>query len=364
MRKVTAGNVGAIAQVDLTPITAPIVAPAAKRPDAVRGREDAFGGGAATQSIAPQPVAPSIVSRVVELPAGYPKSVDLGALALAARDILSGQGMTAADFAGTKKLVLTDADLTLFDSPVIPVFLRHKTTKQLLIDPATSAPLRLGIGAHRDVKKEYDAFRLQNPTFVGADYAPENAQVSHLANILAAKEILPTIQSLKKANADDTSREIVVTARGGDDSVIAGMKELLGRYGAKLDGALMMYHPEHKSKLGLDGCEGQGRKKALSMAALLTLFDPSATTLKRVKFVDDNDENLIRAMELLPKLFPDIRFEFIDVIHQGDGKFEPKLIARSTKGGGVKDAAGKKLDPSTYASIDAPLPPAIVQDGT
>lgn len=310
--------------------------------------------------------APSLEPRVVELPEGYPKSVDLAALARAAKEILIAQGMSEADFVGVRRLMLTDADLTLFDSPVIPVLLRHKQTHQLLSHPDTKETLRLGVGPDRDVMKEYNAVRGAHQEIAWSEYNPEPASVSHLANILAAKEILPTIHSVKKANADEGSREIVVTARGGDDSVVAGIRELLGRHGARLDGAVMLYHPEHKEKLGLtDEVKGQGRKKALAMAALLTLFDPQAATLKRVRFMDDNDDNLIAAMQLLPKLFPNIRFEFVDVVHLGEGRFEPRLVARSQRGGAIKDAAGKRLDDAqiaAYKSQDAPLPPAKIQE--
>lgn len=336
-------------------------------PPKVAEKKDEFrriAGQKKAQKTSPAP--PTLEARVVELPEGYPKSVDLGALARAAKEILSAQGMAEADFVGVQRLMLTDADLTLFDSPVIPVLLRHNQSHELLNHPDTHEPLRLGIGPDRDVMKEYNAIRGAHEEIAWKEYTPEPASVSHLANILAAKEILPTIHSVKTANADQSSREIVVTARGGDDSVVAGIRELLGRHGARLDGAVMLYHPEHRQKLGLtDEVKGQGRKKALAMAALLTLFDPQSATLKRVRFMDDNDDNLIAAMQLLPKLFPNIRFEFVDVVHLGQGRFEPRLVARSQRGGTIKDAAGKRLDAaqiSAYRSQDAPLPPAQIQE--
>src|SRR5262249_1789447 len=100
------------------------------------------------------------------------------------------------------------------------------------------------------------------------------------------------------------------------------------------------------------------QRKALINAALIHAHDPSGKVMRNVKFIDDNDDNLKASMELLPKLFPHINFEFIDVVHKKDGHFEHRTVAKTghNAGGalvGPNGALFKAEDIAKYSSDDS-----------
>lgn len=298
-------------------------------------------------------------SRIVTLPGGL--EVDLGTVAKGVAAIMSAQGTRLELDKKVHRVDFTDADLTLFDAPPTPVLLRHKETKALLLDPESGKPVRLGVGPTRDVRVEYMELKAQRTDVDYGAYVPESPSYGILSSILGAKPIAPTIAALKAAKDDPSTKQIIVTARGGGDEVIDGIKTYLKRAGLGLDGLFMMYRPDHQEHLRIgETVPGQALKKVVTMAGVLHLFGPAASRVQRVRFIDDNDENLRAAMEVLPGLFPQVRFEFVDVIHKGDGVFEHALVARSTRNGALKDGAGKPvaLDAvRTYQSTDAPFTP-------
>lgn len=299
-------------------------------------------------------------SRIVTLPGGL--EVDLGVVAQGVAAILSAQGARLELDKKVHRVDFTDADLTLFDAPPTPVLLRHKETKALLLDPETGKPVRLGVGPTRDVRGEYMELKARRNDVDYGAYVPESPSYGILSSILGAKPIAPTVAALKAGKNDASTKQIIVTARGGGDEVIDGIKTYLKRAGLGLDGLFMMYRPDHQEHLQIgEAVPGQAQKKVVTMAGVLHLFGPAASKVQRVRFIDDNDENLRAAMEVLPGLFPQVRFEFVDVIHKGDGVFEHALVARSAKNGALEDAARKPIDLEAvraYQSTDAPFTPA------
>lgn len=299
---------------------------------------------AAARAAAPRATPPP--SRVVKLPAGYPAELDLGKAAEGVAEILRAQGADPSTLGRgvATTIVFTDADLTLFEAPPIPTYLKHKETGALLTDPETRKPVRLGVGPSRDPMKELVELKAKRADVDFGAYNLDFREFSGLANILSAEPILPTIHSLKRANQDPGTRSFVVTARGDHDDVALGISRFLERADVRTDGTFMIYHPEHQRRIGLDArVEGQARKKALAMAAVLHLFDPAMAKIREVRFVDDNDDNLRAARELLPALFPHIRFELVDVVHKGGGVYEHHVVPK---------------DARAYRSEDAPFAPA------
>ena len=77
-------------------------------------------------------------------------------------------------------------------------------------------------------------------------------------------------------------------------------------------------------------------RKHILMASAIALYQPA-----RVRFLDDGDKNLKATMELLPRLFPEVDFEFVDVVHARTGHFEHRVIASSgASPGTLVDAQG------------------------
>lgn len=320
--------------------------------------------GAQAPSLGPAPslvagrTASTIPPRTVSLPAGWPPSFDLGRAAAGVVDILAAQGKPDAGVAAA--ITFTDADLTLFEAPALPTYLVHAKTGALLMHPETGQPVRLGMGPGRDAKAEQAELAAAYPSLDLSAYRQDNREFDSVANILSAQPIPVTVDALKQSA--DTRRQFVVTARGSNTAVRDGLAAYLERREVPMDGVFMIYHAEEASKLGLDAqVKGQGQRKALTMAAVLHRYDPSMATVRHVRFIDDNDENLRAAMTLLPALFPRIRFEFVDVVHEGHGQYRHQTVARSSRDGGLADARGQALsaaDIEAYRSADAPLPPA------
>lgn len=302
--------------------------------------------------------ADNIPPRVVGLPPGFgAQTFDLGLAARGVTEVLKAQGK--ADTGTASSIVFTDADLSFFDAPALPTYLIDNKTGAVLKDPDTGKPVLLGMGPSRHAAHDLKEYAAKHPGFDSWQYTMDNREFDSVANILSAKPIAPTIDLLK--SKPDNSRQFVITARGSSDDVTQALAGYLDRRGVQMDGVFQMYHVDQQAKMGIPEADAPQRK-ALTMAAILHRYDPTMTSVRRVRFVDDHDGNLKAAMTLLPSLFPSIKFEFIDVIHDGGGKFRHHTVAKSTKDGGLKDPSGVRLDAekiAAYKSVDAPLSPSL-----
>ncbi len=345
-----------------------------ERPIVIRGAEPVAPGAGPTATGAPAPLAtplgPSqvptgartaatIPPRVVSLPEGWPATFDLGKAAQGVCEVLAAQGK---DDPGTaSSIVFTDADLTFFEAPALPTYLLDKKTGAVLLDPDDGKPVRLGMGPDRHAKTDLLAFAAKHPHIDTWQYVMDNREFDSVANILAAAPIEKTIDALRSRK--DGTRQFVITARGSTDDVTHALGAYLAKREVPMDGVFMMFHVDQQTKLGIEPhAPDAPQRKALTMAAILHRYDPSMTTLQRVRFVDDHDGNLRAAMQLLPALFPHIKFQFVDVIHEGGGQYRHHTVARSSKDGGLRDAAGQQLSAeqiATYKSVDAPFSPSV-----
>ena len=295
--------------------------------------------------------ASTIPPRVVTLPEGWPPTFDLGFAAHGVGEVLKAQGKE--DTGPASSITFTDADLTFFEAPALPTYLIDKKTGTVLLDD-DGKPVKLGMGPDRHAASDLADYVKRHPGFDSWQYTMDNREFDSVANILSAAPIAPTVDLLKKKTEND--RQFIITARGSTDDVTKALSDYLERRDVKMNGVFMMYHVDQQAKMGIpDKGVDAPHRKALTMAAILHRYDPSMTTIKRVRFVDDHDGNLKAAMALLPALFPSIKFQFVDVIHEGGGKFRHHTVAKSSKDGGLKDTSGKPVDIASYKSVDAPF---------
>src|SRR5262249_20252151 len=106
--------------------------------------------------------------------------------------------------------------------------------------------------------------------------------------------------------------------------------------------------------IGMPAGMSTAQRKAIFMAAAIVAYGPT----KRVRFFDDTDANQIAAMQLLPKLFLDLDFRFVDVV-PANGRYQQGLAARTKQGGDVVAGNGKPMSVDArdaYASKDGVLP--------
>jgi hypothetical protein len=294
------------------------------------------------------------------LPSWYPPGFDLDKAAREARGILEAQGEPP-DSIGpgkAKTLIFTDADLTLINSAP-PSLLKHKQTGEHLKHPETGEVLRLGLGPERDAKKDLARLKTQYPSVPWRDYKLDDSAYGSRAEILATPAIGSTVRTLKASDRNPASRDFVITARS-HGTVAPALDEYLRGKGADINGVFAVNHIPTAAKLGTLKLSSQ-QKKAVTMAALLKLYQPADARLDTVKFLDDTDKNLVASMQLLPKLYPKTRFEFYDVVHTGNERFERVLVARSDlrRPGELVDSKGKLLTPeqiAAYKSEDALFP--------
>jgi hypothetical protein len=310
--------------------------------------------------------APAAPAAPLTPPAWYPAGFDLDAAAQGARSILESQGVEPSKIGPgtTDSVVFTDVDLTLVKTST-PTPLKNKTTGEYLMDPANPGHmLLLGVGADRDQNKELTALKAKYPNVKWDDYGMDYGEFGSIAELLRQPANPRTMDILRAADkADPKNRDIVITARS-DDRNAPGLKEYLARRDVAIDGVFAVNNPGQTQKLGVPTTTPpltSAQKKALAMAAVLKLDDPQSSQIRHVRFMDDTDDNLKAAMQLLPRLFPNVQFEFTDVIHTAQNGYVPKTVARSGAAPGeLDDARGKVMDDAAiqaYASKDAPFKP-------
>jgi hypothetical protein len=292
------------------------------------------------------------------MPSWFPAQFDLDAAARGAREILLGQGQSPESMApgATGRVVFSDADFTLLQTTT-PVFLTHKTTGQRMVDGATGQPLALRESPGRYLHDLLAQAKARQPGLSWDDYTFDFTQMGCAEEILRQDVIGPALDVLKDSDQDPASRDFVVTARSAE-AVPGALRQALRNHGADIDGVLTVNNADQVEKMGIPAEVPAEGKKALVMAALLKLHDPSLAVVRTVTFMDDTDTNLVAAMTTLPRLFPHIAFEFVDVVHVGRRNFEKRVVARSGQDGNLVDGQGRPMsaaDVERYRSQDAPL---------
>ncbi len=286
---------------------------------------------------------------VIALPAWCPRPLDLAALGRRAAAWLEASGRPLARPQEVSELLFADADHTFLKSQM-PIFLRHLSTGELLRD-ATGEPVMLGL-SHPDYERELEASRKARPEIDWPSYQLDFSLFHEAALVREARPIEATLRKLRREG--DLSRLFVVTARSAPD-IGPALEAKLERSGVSCEGVMTVNAPEVADGVAL-GVSGTAARKALVMAGVIAAHAAGGRPPATVRYFEDGDDNLRKAMQLLPALFPSVRFEFYDVVHQGEGAFHPRLVARSAGRGRLMRPHGQTMsaaDVEAYASTDA-----------
>ena len=308
-------------------------------------------------------------SDVPVMPAWLPANFDWTKAEAGAKEMLLLQGEPAATLVPGQcdKVIFTDVDLTLLKTDT-PTLMKSRTTGAYLHDPETGKLLLFF-----NFVPEMAALKAKYPTTNFDDFAPDFREFGSVTELMRTSVIPEDVRLLKKSDKDAKSRDFVITARS-DDIMIDALDLLLTQKGIDINGVFTVNGPQANAKIGLSAPVDpnapagappafvlkSSQRKAVAMAAILRVYG-GQDQVKKVKFLDDGDDNLQAAMDLLPKMFPKIKFEFVDVEHTGAKKFKQRLIAYTGAGGELFDArnAGKPLSTgaiATYTDNDVPLP--------
>jgi hypothetical protein len=294
------------------------------------------------------------------LPAWVPRDLNLADMAARLRALLLQQGESARNLrpGAVRHLAFMDLDGTLVDSKM-PVLMVHRKTGEALCYPDTGKPVVLGIGARRDYREDLAKLEQRYPAVAWHDYELNFGHGGNLDALLAEEPIRDQLLRLRRNLRKNNSRAFVITARSAAPAAFVA-HEYLSRLGADVDGVVAGNTPHAVNVLGFDrfelGDNRTGRRKAIAMAGLISLY--GAHNIATAEFHDDSDRNLVAAMQLLPALFPNIRFRFHDVVHERHG-YERSVIAEA-HGGVVRDPSGRPLtdaEITAYQSTDAPWEP-------
>jgi len=295
------------------------------------------------------------------LPEWVPASFNLLKAAKVAKNLLIAQGADPSTIGPGKanSLIFTDADHTLIKTTT-PVLLKNSKTGEFLHHPKTGRIVTLRGTTYREeleaMQKEFPKLDWDN---IGFDYSG----MADPAEVHQAHPIQATVDALAEHQSEKGTRDFIITARSAAN-IPAVFVEYMNDLGHDIDGTFPVNEPglrdafEFSKHPNLD----THHNKALTMAALIELYQPGGAKMERVRFYEDSDANLKAAMELLPKMFPNVDFEFFDVVHTGHEQFEHRLVAFSDKEGTLKNArTGQPMtdrDIDKYESNDAQLPPA------
>jgi hypothetical protein len=251
------------------------------------------------------------------------------------------------------RLTFTDADLTLLKTKVGDRLVDRRGMP--VIDPDRQRPIVTGIGANLSYGDDISAISKRHPEMNWKSFDFDESDWDDPARLMSER-LVPATISLLKADQTAGGKEIVVTARVGT-RIIDALAKKLKQGGLDVDGVFAVWNDDQVDKLKLPERLDTPARKALTMAATIKAYDPDDATVRQVRFVDDSDENLQAAMQLLPRLFPDKSFEFVDVVHTGGEDYVPKVVARSGDAPGtLVGADGRAFGPreiSAYRSDDA-----------
>jgi hypothetical protein len=289
-----------------------------------------------------------------DLPKWYPRRYDLVSAAKGARAILRAQGEPF-DPPPTS-LTFTDADLTYLKTTVGDVAVDKRG--RAVLNPETNRPIVTRVGANPSMGDDVPALVKRHPELKKQIADFDYSAWEDPERLLHEQTIPSTLKLLRAADRRPGDKQVVVTARVSNP-VLKAMVLKLREGNVQPDGIFSVWNDAMARRLKLPDNLDTPQRKALTLAASILAYDPEGTRLKRVRFIDDTDDNLRAAMQLLPKLFPHLRFEFMDVVHTASGTFRPTVVARSGPvPGALIGADGKAFGArqiQAYASADAPL---------
>jgi len=271
------------------------------------------------------------------------------------RNELRNQGAPLSSFVPGRvsRLLMTDADHTLIKTSS-PIFVLTED-KNLLRD-RNGKIVMLGLKS-ADYKREFAALVAKYPPEQSRHFTLDFTEYGSIQSVLEAREIESTLREMRLSElSGDDKRVFVITARSNDTAIGALEEYLLDRR-VSADGIFAVNNTKQMDALGLATPKlNTAQRKAVVMAALIQVYSSLARPLEELKFLDDTDENLIAAMQLLPSLFPRTRFEFADVVHEGRGHYEQRLVAQGR--GRLTGPTGRALtddEIASYRSKDLPL---------
>lgn len=290
------------------------------------------------------------------LPAWYPRSWNLEKAAQGAAEILKAQGKPPSS-QPAKRIVFSDADLTLLKTTV--GFNLADPQGKLVLNPATGKPILLEIGGGKG-GDNLEALKKKYPSLPWDTYSKAHAGYDDPDVVQRHQGIPETMKFLRASERHKGDEQYVITARW-DERIPGAIDERLKKEKVNLEGVFVALNDEQSKRLGFTPEMTTPQRKALTMAAMLKLRDPESALIRKVTFMEDNDPNMRAAMDLLPKLFPKVRFEFVDVVHQGGGRFVRHPIAHSEGNGpALVDKKGRPFTQQQvegYTSPDKPWDP-------
>ena len=285
-------------------------------------------------------------------PGWYPAAFDMTAAVNGVKSIETTQGHD--NSTGVQHVVFSDIDQTLLKTTQ-PVLLRN-AAGALLHDPDGNLimiPDKDFVGALNKLKAQF-------PTLDWASYSPDFSEFNSIDGILATPSISTTVAALKAAKKDANTRVVLITARSGDNTSDA-MHEYFHRRHLAIDGVMAVNNKAQVLAIGMtDPTLKSAMKKAIAMAANLKLMDPDGTKVKDVTYYEDGDDNMVAAMQLLPAMFPGVKFRFVDLIHTGHRHFVQKEVSTTGPCGALVGTDGHTLTPDEitgYKSTDIEWPP-------
>lgn len=286
-----------------------------------------------------------------ELSPWVPKDFDLVGAQNRLERILRSQGvfLKRNGTAPARSMVFSDLDHTLIKTQS-SVLIRHKETKEPFVLPENGALLWVH---NHGVSSLLKSLQQRYPAL--SDYGPDYSTLGDSFELDTTHTVNETVDLLRVDQRHHNTPVHIVTARSADQ-VRLPIKDYFARRNLEIDGVFTVNGPKFVRFMRFEKFTDPQRK-ALTMAALVGLYLQHNPVLEEVTFYEDNDGNLRHAMELLPQAFPDIRFNFFDVIHKGNDQFEKMRIATS-EGRQLKDHNGNVMSKeaiANYSSNDAPM---------
>jgi hypothetical protein len=191
-----------------------------------------------------------------------------------------------------------------------------------LIDNRTQVPVVNDTGLTRTI----DSKCLNHAINEKPDYS-----IFDRENTYAYKPISATLDRLRLYSKDAQQASVVLTARSGRRT-FSMIQEYLWQKGAEPDAVIAANYPRFQHELWQNMTIPDGAKKPLIIAALISLRVQNGRPVKLVRYFEDTDKYLAGAMVLLPKLYPQVRFEFYDYVREKGGGYREAFVAYATAG--------------------------------